>query len=37
LAATVLNFYAITSARYQVRCERQNGLDLEIYYHPAHP
>lgn len=37
LAAPVLNFYAITSARYQVRRERQNGIDLEIYYHPSHP
>ena len=37
LAAPVLNFYAITSARYQVRRERQNGIDLEIYYHPGHP
>jgi hypothetical protein len=37
LAAPVLNFYTITSARYQVRRERQNGVDLEIYYHPGHP
>ncbi|MGI4871788.1 MAG: M1 family aminopeptidase [Janthinobacterium lividum] len=37
LAAPVLNFYAITSARYQVRRERQHGVDLEIYYHPGHP
>ncbi|TGE23755.1 hypothetical protein E5K00_00645 [Hymenobacter aquaticus] len=37
LAAPVLNFYSITSARYQVRRERQNGVDLEIYYHPGHP
>lgn len=37
LAAPALNFYAITSARYQVRRERQNGIDLEIYYHPSHP
>jgi hypothetical protein len=37
LAAPVLNFYAITSARYQVRRERQDGVDLEIYYHPGHP
>ncbi|TGE17538.1 ABC transporter permease/M1 family aminopeptidase [Hymenobacter elongatus] len=37
LAAPVLNFYSITSARYQVRREKLNGVDLEIYYHPAHP
>ncbi|PJJ61156.1 ABC transporter permease/M1 family aminopeptidase [Hymenobacter chitinivorans] len=37
LAAPVLNFYSITSARYKVRRERQNGVDLEIYYHPGHP
>ncbi|MBO2008219.1 M1 family aminopeptidase [Hymenobacter negativus] len=37
LAVPVLNFYSITSARYRVRRERQNGVDLEIYYHPSHP
>ncbi|UOQ71730.1 M1 family aminopeptidase [Hymenobacter cellulosilyticus] len=37
LAQPVLNFYSITSARYKVRRERQNGVDLEIYYHPGHP
>ena len=37
LAKPVLNFYSITSARYAVRRERLNGVDLEIYYHPAHP
>ncbi|GAA3998534.1 hypothetical protein GCM10022408_06810 [Hymenobacter fastidiosus] len=37
LAAPVLNFYSITSARYKVRREKLNGVDLEIYYHPAHP
>ncbi|UOQ52476.1 ABC transporter permease/M1 family aminopeptidase [Hymenobacter cellulosivorans] len=36
-AAPIINFYSITSARYKVRRERQNGVDLEIYYHPAHP
>ncbi|AHJ95407.1 M1 family aminopeptidase [Hymenobacter swuensis] len=37
LAAPVLNFYSITSARYQVRREKLGGVDLEIYYHAAHP
>ncbi|RZL16787.1 MAG: hypothetical protein EOO62_00205, partial [Hymenobacter sp.] len=37
LAAPVLNFYAITSARYAVRREHLHGVALEIYYHPAHP
>jgi ABC-2 type transport system permease protein len=37
LATPALNLYFITSARYAVRRERLNGVELEIYYHPGHP
>lgn len=34
--APIHNFYSIQSARYVVDRSRHNGVDLEIYYHPAH-
>lgn len=32
----MLNFYAFNSARYQVKKEKWNGINLEIYYHEGH-
>ncbi|HEU4497547.1 MAG TPA: M1 family aminopeptidase, partial [Flavobacterium sp.] len=32
----MLNFYAFNSARYQVKKEKWNGVNLEIYYHEGH-
>lgn len=32
----VLDFYAFQSARYAVKKERYDGVDLEIYHHPWH-
>ena len=32
----ILNFYAFNSARYEVRKEKWNGINLEIYYHKGH-
>lgn len=32
----MLNFYAFNSARYQVKKENWNNLNLEIYYHKGH-
>ncbi|MDR6968961.1 ABC-2 type transport system permease protein [Flavobacterium arsenatis] len=32
----MLNFYAFNSARYQVKKEKSNGVNLEIYYHEDH-
>lgn len=34
--APIHNFYSIQSARYVVDRSRHSGVDLEIYYHPAH-
>ena len=34
--APIHNFYSIQSARYVVDRSRHAGVDLEIYYHPAH-
>ncbi len=32
----ILNFYAYNSARYEVKREKVNGIDFEIYYHKGH-
>ncbi len=32
----ILNFYAFNSARYEVKKELWNGINLEIYYHKGH-
>ncbi len=32
----ILNFYAIQSARYEVRHERWQDVTIDLYYHPAH-
>ena len=32
----MLNFYAFNSARYEVKKEKWNNLNLEIYYHKVH-
>lgn len=32
----VINFYAFLSARYEVKREKWNGIDLEVYYHEPH-
>jgi len=32
----VLNFYSFLSARYEVKREKWNGVDLEVYYHKGH-
>ncbi|HEY8379924.1 MAG TPA: M1 family aminopeptidase, partial [Nannocystis sp.] len=34
--AKILNFYSFLSARYAVRRDRWNDVDIEIYYHPGH-
>jgi ABC-2 type transport system permease protein len=34
--APMLNFYAFLSARYQVRRDRWEGVDIEVYHHPGH-
>ena len=33
----ILDFFAYQSGRYQVRTERHGGVDLQVYYDPAHP
>lgn len=33
---SMLNFYAFNSARYEVKKEKWNNLNLEIYYHKGH-
>ncbi len=30
------NFYSFISARYKVKRSKWNGVDIEVYYHPAH-
>lgn len=30
------NFYSFISARYKVKRSMWNGIDIEVYYHPAH-
>jgi len=32
----ILNFYSVISARYKVKKEKVDGVNLEIYYHPGH-
>jgi ABC-2 type transport system permease protein len=32
----IANFYSVVSARYAVKREKWNGVDLEVYYHPGH-
>jgi ABC-2 type transport system permease protein len=32
----ILNFYSFLSARYKVKREQWNGINLEIYYHQGH-
>lgn len=34
--APMCNFYSIISARYQVKTDKWNDVNLEIYYHPGH-
>ena len=34
--APILHFYSYLSARYEVRRDRWNDVDIEIYYHPGH-
>jgi aminopeptidase N len=34
--APILNFFSIQSARYAERHRRHAGVDLAVYYHPAH-
>ena len=33
----IQNFYSIQSARYAVKADRWNDIDLKVYYHPEHP
>lgn len=33
----MVNFYAIISARYQVKRIEHKGIAIEVYYHPDHP
>src|SRR5690606_30833297 len=32
----ILNFYSVLSARYEVRRDAWNGVNLEVYFHPTH-
>ena len=32
----IQNFYSIQSARYAIKTEKWNGIDLAVYYHPTH-
>jgi aminopeptidase N len=32
----IQNFYSIQSARYAIKTEKWNGIDLAVYYHPEH-
>ena len=34
--APILNFFSVQSARYAVRRETYKGIDLAVYFHPAH-
>lgn len=34
--AKILHFYSFLSARYAVRRDKWNDVDIEIYYHPGH-
>jgi len=33
----ILNFYSIQSARYAIKADLWNDIDLKVYYHPEHP
>lgn len=33
----MLNFYAFNSGRYEVKAEKWNGINIEVYYHKGHP
>ncbi|MBE8168833.1 MAG: ABC transporter permease subunit [Shewanella sp.] len=33
----MVNFYAFISGRFAVKKEQHNGINVEVYYHPAHP
>ncbi len=33
----IQNFYSIQSARYAIKSDRWNDIDLKVYYHPEHP
>ena len=32
----ILNFYAFNSARYEVKKDKWNDVNIEVYYHPGH-
>jgi hypothetical protein len=34
--APILNFFSIQAAKYAVRKDRWNKVDIEVYYHPTH-
>jgi hypothetical protein len=36
MTSNMLNFFTFLSARYEVKRDRWNGIDLEIYYHKPH-
>ncbi len=36
MEAPMCNFYSIVSARYAVKRDKWNDVNLEIYYHPGH-
>ncbi|WP_213999022.1 M1 family aminopeptidase [Arsukibacterium sp.] len=33
----MVNFYSVSSGRYEVAREQYNGVDIEVYYHAGHP
>ncbi|WP_372870955.1 ABC transporter permease/M1 family aminopeptidase [Shewanella sp.] len=33
----MVNFFSIVSGRYAVKKEEYKGINIEVYYHPAHP
>ncbi|GHG72536.1 membrane protein [Alishewanella longhuensis] len=33
----MVNFYSISSGRYEVAREQHNGVNIEVYYHAGHP
>ena len=35
--APILGFWSYLSARYEVRKDKYEGVDIEVYYHPDHP
>jgi ABC-2 type transport system permease protein len=36
-ASPILEFFSVQSARYAEKHRDHNGIDLAVYYHPAHP